>query len=104
MASSVTTLLVAGVVFGLATGMNTPTAFAWAIDLSHEKHRGRGMATLYISLEVGIGLGALVSGWIYGNDPAMFFYTFFAGATLGLLALLYLQFGLKKTERRTKTA
>ena len=104
LANSVTTLLVAGVVFGLAAGMNTPTAFAWAIDLSHEKHRGRGMATLYISLEAGIGLGALTSGWIYGNDPAMFFYTFLSGAILGLCALLYLQFGLKSQEKKVKAA
>jgi MFS family permease len=104
LANSITTLIIAGIVFGLAAGMNTPTAFAWAIDLSHEKHRGRGMATIYISLEIGIGLGALVSGWIYGNDPSMFFYTFFSGAVLGLLALLYLQFGIKKREKKVKAA
>ena len=104
LANSVNALLVAGVVFGLAAGMNTPTAFAWAIDLSHEKHRGRAMATVYISLEAGIGLGALTSGWIYGNDPSMFFYTFLSGAVLGLLALLYLQIGVKQHGRKTKAA
>jgi len=99
LAESITALLIGAVIFGLSAGMNTPTAFAWAIDLSHEKHRGRGMATLYISLEIGIGLGALISGWIYSNNTDMFLYTFLSGSILGFLAFLFLQFGLKKKRK-----
>ncbi len=61
--------IVSAIVFGLSFGMNTPTIFAWTIDLSQPQHRGKGLATMYIALEAGIGLGALCSGWIYGGNP-----------------------------------
>lgn len=89
-AGSSAALLLAGALFGVATGMNSPTVFAWTIDLSHPEHRGRAMATMYIALEIGIGFGALLSGWLYNNDSANFKYTFWAGAAMGLLAFLYL--------------
>lgn len=96
MSDSVNMFLASSVVFGLASGMNTPTIFAWTIDLSHEQHRGRGMATMYIALEAGIGLGALSSGWIYANNNANFIYTYGLGAVLALSAFIYLQFKPKK--------
>ncbi|MFC2124180.1 MFS transporter, partial [Bacteroidota bacterium] len=55
----------AAALYGIGVGFNTPTAFAWTIDLSDEEHRGRGMATAFISLEIGIGMGAILSAWIY---------------------------------------
>lgn len=83
-------LLLAAVLFGVANGMNSPTVFAWTIDLSHDAYRGRAVATMYIALEVGIGLGALLSGWLYDNNPAMIPIVFYMGAALSLLAFLYL--------------
>ena len=68
-APSVPWFLAAAVVFGLGTGLNSPSLYAWTIDLSPAAHRGRGVATMYIALEVGIGLGALLAGWIYANLP-----------------------------------
>ncbi|WKN31306.1 MFS transporter [Porifericola rhodea] len=94
-ATSVEFFLFSAIVFGLATGMNTPTIFAWTIDLSHEKHRGRGMATMYIALEAGIGLGALFSGWIYANDPSRFVYAYGLGALLAVFGLVYLLFSAR---------
>ena len=61
--------LAGGVVFGLGTGLNSPTLYAWTIDLSHPEYRGRAVATMYIALEAGIGLGALCAGWIFDNQP-----------------------------------
>ncbi len=90
LATSPTGLLLAAVLFGIGNGMNSPTVFAWTVDLSHEKHRGRAVATMYIALEIGIGLGALLSGWIYGNNPAMIPVVFWMGAALSLGAFLYL--------------
>lgn len=91
---------IAAIIFGLSTGMNTPTIFAWTIDLSHENHRGRGMATMYIALETGIGIGALVSGWIYDNDPQRFFYVFSLSAALAAVAVIYLHWGVKNLKTR----
>lgn len=96
MAKTPTELLVAGVLFGVAHGMNAPTLFAWTIDLSHESLRGKALATIYIALEVGIGLGAIVSGWVYGNQSANFSYTFWLAGALAFLAFLYLLFFQKK--------
>ncbi len=68
--------LFGSILFGIGIGMNSPTIYAWTIDLSDEQHRGRGIATMYIALEVGIGLGALLSGWLYANDFSRMPYVF----------------------------
>ncbi|HEY0041111.1 MAG TPA: MFS transporter, partial [Flavisolibacter sp.] len=68
LASSVTTLLAGAFIYGLGTGLFSPATSAWTADLSHENHRGRGMATMYISLEAGIGLGAMVAGWLFQDQ------------------------------------
>ncbi len=98
-ATSFVSFIIAAVLFGLASGINSPTVFAWTIDLSSDKHRGRGLATMFIALEIGIGSGALLSGWLYGNEAEMFAPTFWIGGGLAALAFLYLIFS-----SRTSTA
>jgi len=93
-------LMLAGVIFGLSVGMTVPALFAWTIDLSLDKHRGRAMSTLYIALEIGIGVGAVYSGWIYANNAAMFPITFWTGGLLSMLAFIYLQYILGKSKLR----
>ncbi len=93
-------LLSAGVLFGVASGMNSPTIFAWTIDLSHEAHRGRAMATMYIALEAGIGVGALASGWLYNNNAANFPVVFLASAACAFLSFLYLMFVVKSQKHK----
>ncbi len=88
--------LVASAILGVSTGMSSPTLFAWTIDLSHDKYRGRALATLYIALEIGIGVGALVAGWVYGNEAAYLGYPFFISAGLASLALLFMLLFAKK--------
>ncbi|PRY13647.1 putative MFS family arabinose efflux permease [Pontibacter ummariensis] len=88
--SSATALLLSGVLFGVAVGMNSPTIYAWTIDLSHEARRGRAMATMYIALEAGIGIGALSSGWLYANEADNFSLVFWTAGVFSLLAFLYL--------------
>ncbi len=58
-------LMVSAVVYGVATGMFSPAISAWTIDLSDADKRGKLVATMYIGLEVGIGLCALLAGWFY---------------------------------------
>ena len=65
-------LMVGGMIFGFSVGMNSPTITAWTIDLSLNAFRGRALATMYIALEAGIGIGALFSGWIYALDSISF--------------------------------
>ena len=61
-ATTVSVLLVAGVVYGLSIGINMPAIFAWTIDLAPEGKAATALSTMLMALEVGIGLGAYVSG------------------------------------------
>ncbi|MCB0736181.1 MAG: MFS transporter [Bacteroidetes bacterium] len=90
LAQNVNTLLIGAAIFGIALGINAPTIFAWTIDLSLEKFRGRAMATVYIALELGIGAGALISGYVYANQAERMPISFFVAAGLAFLAFLYL--------------
>lgn len=85
-------LITAIAMYGLAQGMTSPTLLAWATDLSDEKHRGRGIASLYIFMELGIGVGAFISGFIYANNADNFFVTFLTCSLLAITAFVYLLF------------
>ncbi|KPQ10682.1 MAG: MFS family sugar transporter [Algoriphagus marincola HL-49] len=82
----------AGVLFGSAVGMNSPTTAAWVIDLSLDAFRGRALATMYIFLEAGIGIGAIVSGFLYANKAENFSLVFLVSAAMAASALVFLLF------------
>lgn len=92
LASSSLMLMLASALYGVATGMLSPTATAWTVDLSEPKQRGKAMATMYIALEAGIGIGALLAGWLFVEDIAMIPVTFFYCTGITLIAFCYLQF------------
>lgn len=83
-------LMVGASIYGVGTGILSPAVNAWTIDLSHPRYRGKAMATMYISLEAGIGLGALVAGWVYHDEIARIPGIFYACAGVAMLALWYL--------------
>lgn len=93
-------LMTASTVYGIATGMLSPSVTAWTIDLSKPGQRGKAVATMYICLEVGIGLGALLAGSMFVADvntiPAIFYVC--TGVTFA--ALLYLWFGYKAKQKQ----
>ncbi len=95
LASSSFELMAASAVYGVATGMLSPTATAWTIDLSRPKHRGKAVATMYIFLEIGIGLGALLAGAIFWEDVSVIPSIFYSCTGVTLIALVYLQFVYK---------
>jgi MFS family permease len=68
-AQSFIVLVMGAILFGMAQGMGAPTLTAWTIDLSDENFRGRALATMYIALEAGIGIGAFATGLIYQGNP-----------------------------------
>jgi MFS family permease len=94
---SVPVFLIGAVIFGVGTGLNSPTLYAWTIDLSLPERRGRGVATMYIFLEVGIGIGALLAGWIFDNQPAHLPWVHALSLACVLLALVYLLLGVRPT-------
>lgn len=81
---------ISGFLFGIALGNNSPTMMAWTIDLSNDKFRGRAIATAFIALEIGIGGGALIGSWLYGNNSANFLIAFLGCAALALIGLVVL--------------
>jgi len=85
--------------YGIGVGIGTPTAYAWTIDLSDEFHRGRALATMFIALEAGIGAGAVISQWVYNNNPDNFQITFMISAGISVIALIYLFFYSVKKKR-----
>jgi MFS family permease len=80
----------AAILFGFSWGLNSPTLTAWAIDLSHPEYRGRALATMYIALEAGIGVGAWWSGWWYGGKLYNMPFAFYVSAVLSVASLGYL--------------
>lgn len=89
-AQDLTQLLGFGVVYGMAVGIYSPALFAWAIDLGHPEHRGRAFSTIYIALEMGIGIGAVTAGAIYANDLTQISHVFLLAAGLALVSSFYL--------------
>ncbi len=95
-ASSTLHLMFAASVYGVATGMLSPALTAFIIDLSHPDHRGKAVATMYIALEAGIGIGAFMAGAFYISDIEMIPPIFYTISALTLIAYLYLQFIFKR--------
>jgi len=92
-------LLFGALIYGLAMGVLSPTINAWTIDLSNPLTKGKSIATMYIALEAGIGLGALFSGLYYQDNITKIAHSFYACAFIAFLGLIYL-FKLKKTNHR----
>lgn len=67
MTDSPTMLYVASAMFGFGNGVFAPAINAWAVDLGDPARKGRALATMYISLEIAIGGGALLAGWFAGH-------------------------------------
>jgi MFS family permease len=87
---NVTMFIAGAVLYGISTGINSPTIFAWTVDLADPEKRGRAMSTMYIALEIGILGGALCSAWIYNNNPDNFKYAFGTAAMLAAVSYTYL--------------
>ncbi len=83
-------LIIGVTVYGFAQGVTSPTLLAWATDLSPLNRKGRGLSSLYICMEFGIGIGAFLSGIIYGNHAGNFFSTFIVCGILSGAAFIYL--------------
>lgn len=70
-------LLAARPAWALPTVWSGPAIFAWAIDRSADERRGRAVGAVYIALEMGIGLGALLLAWLYDDRAGPFNRTFY---------------------------
>ena len=89
-ATTVSVLLVAGVVYGLSIGINMPAIFAWTIDLAPEGKAATALSTMLMALEVGIGLGAYVSGSWFASEPVILLDLYGICAGFGVLGFAFL--------------
>lgn len=80
---------IASFIFGIATGVSSPTLFAWTADLSPSNRRGIGSGTLFIALELGILFGSFSTLFIYDSTPNTILNVFIYGACVAGAALLY---------------
>jgi len=87
---SFTGLIFGAALYGIAVGVLSPALNAWTVDMSLPDHRGKAMATMYIALEAGIGLGALFAGWYYQDVIAKIPMVMYASAAVTVLALFYM--------------
>src|SRR5690606_5887319 len=87
---STTGLLAGAVLYGIATGILSPAVNAWTVDMSHPERRGKAMATMYIALELGIGLGALAAGTIYQDHIPRIPQLMYGAAALTAIAIIYM--------------
>ena len=90
LAPSPLTVITSAILFGFAWGFNTPTLAAWTTDLANKNHIGRAMATMYIALELGIGLGALFAGQVYQGFAKNIPLPFLMSGILAIIAFISL--------------
>jgi MFS family permease len=79
-------LYLASTLFGLGNGVFSPAINAWTVDLGDPGRKGRALATMYISLEIAIGGGALIAGGFSNHLAGVFFFA----AAASLMGWVYL--------------
>ena len=87
---------IGAIVYGLATGINSPTIFAWVADLSPIKRRGVGAGTVFIALESAIMAGALITLLLYNSTMESARIIYVSASFFGLVGIIYLIWHLKK--------
>lgn len=101
-ANSIVLFLAGGAVYGVATGILSPVLSAWTVDLSSDTNRGRALATMYICLEAGIGIGAFLSAALFANKVQNLPLVFFSMAGFAIAALAYTVFIYKTKKGSTR--
>lgn len=86
---------IGAIVYGLATGVNSPTIFAWTADLSPIERRGVGAGTVFIALEFAIMAGALITMPLYDNTMESARIIYIAASSFGVVSILYLLWHLR---------
>jgi len=97
-------LIAATGLLGFCLGLVIPVVFAWTVDRSDDESRGRALATLFIGLEIAIGLGALISAEIYANQPSNYSRVFLIIGVITLLGLIFVREGRRTPYINEQTA
>lgn len=92
---------IGAIVFGISTGISSPTIFAWMADLSPEKRRGVGSGTVFMALELAIIFGAVITLTIYDSSVLTIPICYSIGAAFALIGMGYLIWHLNRRESIT---
>jgi MFS family permease len=92
MAENYLIFAIAAILFGIASGLSSPSLFAWTADLSDPENKGRGAGTMFIALEFGIMFGSLSTFIIYDNTMETLQYCLYVAALMVGLSIAYLQY------------
>lgn len=92
---------IGAIVFGLSTGVSSPTIFAWVADLSPTNRRGVGAGTLFIALEMAIMVGSIITLTFYDSTLTTIAIIYSIGAGMALVAILYLLWHIRTQESKT---
>ena len=88
--------------FGVSMGILSPVLSAWTVDLSSDNNRGRAIATMFICLEAGIGLGAFLSASLFDNQRQNLPIVFYSMAGFAVAALIYTTVIYQSKKRRSR--
>ncbi len=89
-ASNIYVFIFSAFLYGVGTGIISPTLFAWTTDLSNPKYKGRGLSTMFMGLEFGILFGSFISLWIYQNKQENIYLVFLTAFIILSLIFIYL--------------
>lgn len=78
---------IGGVIYGVSVGINMPTIFAWTVDFASPGKTALALGTMLMSLELGIGAGAFISGTMYQGDVSVIPTTYFMCAAVALAGI-----------------
>lgn len=95
-ATEVVQYTLGAIVYGLATGVNSPTIMAWTADLSPENRRGVGAGTVFMAMEFAIIFGSLLSLKVYDNSMESARNLYALSGAIGLFAIAYLIWHIKR--------
>ncbi|MNJ64345.1 major facilitator superfamily transporter [compost metagenome] len=84
-------MLTSAVLYGIGFGSAQPTLQAATIRLAHPERRGVANASLLTATDLGIGLGAIVLGWISQHTSYQVLFTVSA-ASVAFSLLLFIFF------------
>ena len=96
--------LFCGIVYGIGTGIISPTIMAWTTDLAHPEGKGKGLSTMWMGLEFAVMIGAFLGMYLYANNPLNFDLIFFIALMILASIIIYLSlFGKYIREKYTES-
>ena len=90
------------ILFGVSTGISSPTVFAWTADLSPITRRGVGAGTVFMALEAAIIFGAVLTLRFYDNQPSTIPIVYSLAAIMSIVGMLYLFWHMRTQSKSEK--